>query len=835
MRSPCPKPPDKDPSSSDNVVRRVVYPKSRRRGPGSSASSTGSPSLSPSLSPSPSPSPISTSLSADGPCATVHSPELESRSAQKNELKKKKRLKHATTNECSPSHSTSESPQNSRPSSGPSSPAASLEPTASPSLPSRHTTMSPQASTSPARTGGPRPVLLFSDCDAGTGGSSSGCRFNTRAPSCTHIPSEQVPEPGITHVAIDLCDNSETSSVPVFCDLVDRQDRQRTCQQCFENKSTKPTVLDIVPPSSMLKPYQNVQHQHQRQQSYHSHQHSLQDSGDDASVRTHGTRTCRQMCEAGRRSASTGISCSGAEADTRRLSEGCRSPSPASPAHTLEPVHHTASRPPLPTEPEECFEAHSSPAAVPPFSEASPHRASRDCDSADDPNHTLARETAHVMPSLSRTPSTFRAACAQLRVIDLSDTAVGAAGVRALHVFEGTLQELYLTRCPHIRDDGVEAIAGIPSLRILHLRPDRGNVTCAAVASTLYRLPKLEELSLSGTGLGDIVLAALGLGVPRPNAVKEIMEHAKEDRGPCPCAGCSVMHAALAGEWEESDLFDGATWLQFLPTLSRSPAPPSNRRVTALRRLNVRGCVMTRVGWGYLFHAGGLLSLTHVDVSQCDHFDDTCAIHLSKSRKMDTLHLSGTSISATGLVDICRMPSLRVLQLTGCCHVDDVALNEAMSVTPLPPIEELSLADTAVSDDGVASLHRLASLAYLSLKGLPVTDVGLSPLKLLRNLHTLDLSKCTRLPAAAAHVLSTFPSLRSLNLSQCAAVSRFFVAALLPLAPTLQSLFLAGCRAADFAIPDTCRLADLDEIWQRVRDDTLGCPSRFDPNHSCDY
>lgn len=83
----------------------------------------------------------------------------------------------------------------------------------------------------------------------------------------------------------------------------------------------------------------------------------------------------------------------------------------------------------------------------------------------------------------------------------------------------------------------------------------------------------------------------------------------------------------------------------------------------------------------------------------------------------------------------------------------------------LPELHFLSLADTRVSDAGLAHVARLTGLHELHLDNTPVTDTGVAQLTPLTDLRILDL-KGTRVTDAGLAVVRSFPHLQALYLTR---------------------------------------------------------------------
>ncbi len=121
------------------------------------------------------------------------------------------------------------------------------------------------------------------------------------------------------------------------------------------------------------------------------------------------------------------------------------------------------------------------------------------------------------------------------------------------------------------------------------------------------------------------------------------------------------------------------------------------------------------------------------------------------------LDVSDTAISDTGLVHICSLPRLRLLNLK---HTKVTTLRGMSRMTEL---EHLDLSDTAVNNDSVARLP--VSLRSLDLLLTEVTDKGLAHIANLRLLRTLHCGFSNISDEGLKH-LTNLP-LRSLSLIHC--------------------------------------------------------------------
>ena len=125
-----------------------------------------------------------------------------------------------------------------------------------------------------------------------------------------------------------------------------------------------------------------------------------------------------------------------------------------------------------------------------------------------------------------------------------------------------------------------------------------------------------------------------------------------------------------------------------------------------------------------LEHCTGLTSLTIHDAYGMDFSVIGALTHL------ETLDLSGCTVSSGGLTAIGQLSSLKSLNLSGCTLTDVSALGTLTS------LESLNLSGNVISD--VSGLSSLTALKSLNLSSNSLTSIA--PLASLNALETLDLS-----------------------------------------------------------------------------------------------
>ena len=127
---------------------------------------------------------------------------------------------------------------------------------------------------------------------------------------------------------------------------------------------------------------------------------------------------------------------------------------------------------------------------------------------------------------------------------------------------------------------------------------------------------------------------------------------------------------------------------------------------------------------------------------------------------LDELTLANPAMTDAQMVAIQGHPKLRSLGLMGA-PIGDAAL---ATLKTLPSLRILNIMETKVTDAGLAHLSGLTNLEYLCLKGLPITDAGLAHLKNLTALTNLILADTTVTDAGLVH-LAGMTQLEAINLS----------------------------------------------------------------------
>jgi hypothetical protein len=341
-----------------------------------------------------------------------------------------------------------------------------------------------------------------------------------------------------------------------------------------------------------------------------------------------------------------------------------------------------------------------------------------------------------------------------LEVLDLEDTAVSDAGVRALAALGG-LHAVNLA-ATQLTDEGGAALGALAQLQIADLgRTKVGAKTIAA----LRGLP-LRELFLDRTRVrGELAtLAPLA-----PNLVRFDISGTAHHPSDAELAW-------LAGAPHLIELgLDGARLHDPLALTLIKPA--------TLRAVRMADTEIT---------------LTTIRV-------------LAARRDLEEIDLAGTPVDDASAAALIASPAMRIVRL------DNTPItNAALAVVPSAQLTELYVSRTALDDHGLALLDRAPQLAALGLGYTQLGDATLERIARLGALHTLVLSNTRAQPDALAR-LGALPAIERLYLDQTT-VSDAVIAALAPAADTLRVLHLAASNVSDAGLPALRALTELAEL-----------------------
>ncbi|MCA8923018.1 MAG: hypothetical protein KDD82_14480 [Planctomycetes bacterium] len=184
------------------------------------------------------------------------------------------------------------------------------------------------------------------------------------------------------------------------------------------------------------------------------------------------------------------------------------------------------------------------------------------------------------------------------------------------------------------------------------------------------------------------------------------------------------------------------------------------------------------------------LNLSSVRVSD----DELRRVPLTPS--LQRLYLSGGKLSGEGIGSFARLKALRELDISGSPTAAPSAetwQQLAAALAPLPALRTLRLTFAPLDDRGLEHLCELSGLEQLSVNNTSVGDEGLLALARLDRLRTLNLYRCEGVSDAGLEVLDRLPDLEDLDLGSTgitdAGLAR--VARL----PRLRRLNLSYCKS----------------------------------------
>jgi Leucine-rich repeat (LRR) protein len=169
-----------------------------------------------------------------------------------------------------------------------------------------------------------------------------------------------------------------------------------------------------------------------------------------------------------------------------------------------------------------------------------------------------------------------------------------------------------------------------------------------------------------------------------------------------------------------------------------------------LKRVNLRG---TRVTDTTLAHLSHVRTLEALDVGFAE-ITDVGLDHLSALSNLRELAIGGNKLTDVGLAALRQLPGLTALSLSGSQRTDS------------------GLWSVSLTEPGLDTIVALSELRELRLDGLPVSARWLEKLKTLNHLERLTLQGCGRVGDDAVAVLTSWPSLRLLDLKATAVTEK---------------------------------------------------------------
>jgi hypothetical protein len=348
--------------------------------------------------------------------------------------------------------------------------------------------------------------------------------------------------------------------------------------------------------------------------------------------------------------------------------------------------------------------------------------------------------------------------------VDASGTMIDDDGIRTILIPGGVnLASLSLAHCYQLTERGIASLTAFPHLRVLDITAAAFGEHHGRIAVPLLSrcLPLLEELRMMEcSGIEEPVLSdAMPYWLPRHSSSQHIRQ----------LAGLSLLDLTYCSGVSEQmfALLEGDHTV--VPSAGRCSGPTISL-VLARGGAHVNPVMLKQLG------AALLPRLSSLSLADCSHVTDaaiSCLFQKSSGPlPLTSLDLSQCFVSDRALVKIATSSaaqSLTFLSLRGNYKVTDEGLKTIGQ--HFTRLESLHLGGTTIGDSGLAFLVPLAqTLKHLSLAGCAIylTEMGLLALEPFLLLETLDLFDCASLSrSGCGEALSVIPSLTSLSLAGC--------------------------------------------------------------------
>jgi len=158
-------------------------------------------------------------------------------------------------------------------------------------------------------------------------------------------------------------------------------------------------------------------------------------------------------------------------------------------------------------------------------------------------------------------------------------------------------------------------------------------------------------------------------------------------------------------------------------------------RLSSLEALDFNGC--SNLGSASLGNLlGKLPNLEHLDVSYCPGI--LRSSWQGKVNALKSLELCYSGVRDSHMGRLSHLPSLEELNLDSC-PVGDWTISHLAENNVVPNLKNLDLADTDLTDNGMAHLPKFSMLSRLSLFYCNITNSGLRHLASMTSLETLNL------------------------------------------------------------------------------------------------
>lgn len=202
-----------------------------------------------------------------------------------------------------------------------------------------------------------------------------------------------------------------------------------------------------------------------------------------------------------------------------------------------------------------------------------------------------------------------------------------------------------------------------------------------------------------------------------------------------------------------------------------------------------------------------------------DKVTDADLLTLSAFPRVRVLSLAQTAVTEEGIAGLASLKSLRVLGLSGGI-VTDAFLHR---LADLEQVEEVEVGDTAVTCAGWAELARMKNLRQLTLLSRHVSDADFPALAKLHQIHSLLLKRATITGEGLSNLSGM--GLDRLVLPEAARTNAMLKPYLAALKAPIKRLGLRSWEIDDVGLEHLADLSELTELYlghTRVGDNGLG-------------
>jgi Leucine-rich repeat (LRR) protein len=320
------------------------------------------------------------------------------------------------------------------------------------------------------------------------------------------------------------------------------------------------------------------------------------------------------------------------------------------------------------------------------------------------------------------------------------------------------LQELSIVGIARITDSGIAEVRGLESLRRLDV--SQTGITLAGVIA--LKLPNLEDLSVGdypddsrlASSLPNLTALSIGLGKRKNQVAVQLPENLRRlsvtQTGSAPEFQSLPQHLEYVSVYNPNFGKDvDLDWLASLPELAELRIlADGDKSITAaakckkLRSLTLAECSPpSEQGIEYLARISTLESLAIVSGARVTDRSLGSIGGLADLRSLELGSLNGVTL--TGITALARLRGLRSLSID---------LDKRSSLRPFDKVLE--------------RITSLTALEQLSLHNVRVTDEGMKALSALKKLRSLDLTESSGFTDdGLASLVVALPELRTINIS----------------------------------------------------------------------